>query len=83
MVTLHNPALSVQPRSQPARVIPLRQEESLFAWLENSGRLVGPNSIEVPNYGEVEAEELEEIMDPTLTYGYDEETADLDQDQEE
>jgi GTP-dependent phosphoenolpyruvate carboxykinase len=84
MVMLHNPALSVQPRNQPAGVIPLRQEESLLNWLENTGRLVGPSSIEVPDYSEVEAEELEEIMEPMLTYGYDEEMADPEQlDQED
>ncbi len=37
---MYNPALREQPRHRPAAVIPLNQESSILAWLEQTGRMV-------------------------------------------
>ena len=71
MVTLrNNPALHEEPLSQPARIIPLSANESLFNWIESTGRFKMYDPVELP-VDEV-TEELEEIMGASV-YGVDKE----------
>ncbi|HHP7230482.1 MAG TPA: DUF3134 domain-containing protein, partial [Xenococcaceae cyanobacterium] len=42
-----NPALSQEPRYEPAIVIPLKQEASLLDWLEANNRLI-PREVQEP-----------------------------------
>lgn len=52
---MYNPALREQPRHRPAAVIPLNQESSILAWLEQTGRMVprDPQDDKVSNDEEV------------------------------
>ncbi|HIK07840.1 MAG TPA: DUF3134 domain-containing protein [Trichormus sp. M33_DOE_039] len=64
MVKQSNPPLHEEPRYQPAPIIPLKQEESLIDWLQNSGRLISYPSVDY--YYEDEGDEedyVEEVMD--------------------
>jgi Protein of unknown function (DUF3134) len=61
MVTRHNPALRQESLSQPARIIPPRDMESLFTWIEGTGRFQS-NEFDESHDHKV-AEELEDIMD--------------------
>ena len=40
MEEVNNPALSQEPRFEPAVVIPLKQKASLLDWLESNNRLI-------------------------------------------
>jgi Protein of unknown function (DUF3134) len=64
MVTRHNPALRQESLNQPARIIPPRELESLFTWIEGTGRFQSNefNEFDESHYNKV-AEELEDIMD--------------------
>jgi Protein of unknown function (DUF3134) len=44
-----NPALSQEPRYEPAIVIPLKQESSLLDWLKANNRLIARESNEQDN----------------------------------
>lgn len=44
-----NPALSQEPRYEPAIVIPLKQESSLLDWLKANNRLIARESNEQEN----------------------------------
>ncbi|WP_414575944.1 DUF3134 domain-containing protein [Anabaena sp. CCY 9402-a] len=64
MVKQSNPGLHEEPRYQPAPIIPLKQEESLLDWLQNTGRLVSYPSVDYSYEDEVEEdEEVAELMD--------------------
>jgi hypothetical protein len=74
MVKLHNPALHTEPRNQEPAIIPPRKDSSLLDWLSETGRLVAREAGE-HHYEEIEEEELEELMETTDTYGFEEEQA--------
>jgi hypothetical protein len=76
MTTLHNPALRQELLSQKPPVIPPRENESMFEWLENTGRFKPYETDEELNpYKPIE--ELEEIMDaPLYSLDKEEETED-------
>jgi hypothetical protein len=44
-----NPALSQEPRYEPAIVIPLKQESSLLDWLKANNRLIAREASELEN----------------------------------
>lgn len=73
----HNPALHEEPRSQKTADVPPRTDHSMLRWLEHQGRLIGPESPQHHYYGEVEAEELEELTEPSSTYSWQEEEEDF------
>jgi spore coat protein CotF len=70
MTTPRNPALRQELLSQKPLVIPPRENESMFEWLESTGRFKPYETVEEILYKPVE--ELEEIMDAPL-YGVDKE----------
>ncbi|MBD2307547.1 DUF3134 domain-containing protein [Chroococcidiopsis sp. FACHB-1243] len=46
---MHNSPLREEPREQPARVIPLKQESSLIDWLKSNGRLIPRDGVQEPD----------------------------------
>jgi hypothetical protein len=72
MFKLHNPALHAEPRNQEPAIIPPRKDSSLLDWLSETGRLVAREAGE-HHYEEIEEEELEELMETTDTFGFEEE----------
>lgn len=71
MTTPRNPALRQELLSQKPLVIPPREKESMFEWLESTGRFKPYEADgEIHEYKPVE--ELEEIIDAPL-YGLDKE----------
>ncbi len=81
MVMLHNPSLHEEPQSQKAIIIAPRSEESLFGWLESTGRFVARDLAD-DKHGSRADDELEAILDTSSTYGSDimEEEAEDDED---
>ena len=67
---LRNPLVEL-PRSQPAQVIPPRDEAMLLDWLETSGRMVARAASEEPGY-------LVDAEDPEISGLIDGESADDD-----
>ena len=57
-----NPALTRYGRTEPAPVLPLREEPDLLTWLEASGRLVADEESTSPEVSTVEEEELSALM---------------------
>ena len=57
-----NPSLTRYGRSEPAPVLPLREEPDLLSWLETSGRLVADEETAAPEVSTVEEEELSALM---------------------
>lgn len=57
----NNPALHEQPLSQQATAIPLRENESLLNWIENTGRF----KLHEPSESMIDkvVEEIEEILE--------------------
>ncbi len=72
MVKLYNPALREEPRNQEPAIVPLRQDSSLLDWLTKTGRLVARQAGEY-HPEQIEEEEMEELMETTDTYGFEEE----------
>ena len=68
-----NPALSRYGRTEPAPVLPLREEPDLLSWLEASGRLVADEESESPEINTVEEEELSALMGEKEDYKADDE----------
>ncbi len=68
-----NPALTRYGRTEPAPVLPLREEPDLLSWLEASGRLVADEESESPEINTVEEEELSALMGEKEDYKGDEE----------
>jgi hypothetical protein len=60
MTTLYNPALFEEPRDQPMKVVPLALRESLFSWIENSGRF------HTSEFNEFQEQKLSEGLDDIL-----------------
>jgi hypothetical protein len=60
MVKFYNPALNEESRNQPARIIPLRESESILNWLERTDRLFKSHECD-RSYDDV-PEELEDII---------------------
>lgn len=61
MVTFHNPALNEESRNEPARIIPLRESESILNWLERTDRLFKSHKSDESHDDDV-PEELEDII---------------------
>ena len=57
-----NPSLTRYRRSEPAPVLPLRDEPDLLSWLESSGRLVADEETASADVSTVEEEELSALM---------------------
>ncbi|MFM7651717.1 MAG: DUF3134 domain-containing protein [Vulcanococcus sp.] len=57
-----NPSLTRYRRSEPAPVLPLREEPDLLSWLETSGRLVADEETAAADVSTVEEEELSALM---------------------
>ena len=57
-----NPALTRYGRTEPAPVLPLREEPDLLSWLETSGRLVEDEESSSPEVSTVEEEEQSALM---------------------
>jgi hypothetical protein len=57
-----NPSLTRYRRSEPAPVLPLREEPDLLSWLETSGRLVADAETAAADVSTVEEEELSALM---------------------
>lgn len=49
-----NPAFHEEPQSQPARIIPPRDNESLYQWIKSKGRF---------KVGEIEDDPVAEVVD--------------------
>mgnify|MGYP001334259630 CR=1 FL=1 len=57
-----NPALTRYTRSEPAPVLPLREEPDLLTWLESTGRLVADEESGDQEVSTIEEEELSALM---------------------
>jgi len=64
MTVRHNPALSEEPRNQPMKNVPLIARESLFSWLESTGRFKVVESDKLQD--EKVGEDLDDILDPEI-----------------
>jgi hypothetical protein len=71
MTVRHNPALSEEPRNQPMKNVPLIARESLFSWLESTGRFQAVESDELQDQKMVE--DIDDILDPEIYTVEDEE----------
>ncbi|KGG13748.1 hypothetical protein EV05_0406 [Prochlorococcus sp. MIT 0601] len=68
-----NPALTRYGRSDPAPVLPLREEPDLLTWLESSGRLIADEVSSIQDVSTVEEEELSALMGEKEDYKNEEE----------
>ena len=68
-----NPALTRYRRTDPAPVLPLREEPDLLSWLEASGRVVADEESTSPEVSTVEEEELSALMGEREDYTADDE----------
>tara|TARA_Y100001968_G_scaffold306264_1_gene322918 strand:+ start:1863 stop:2141 length:279 start_codon:yes stop_codon:yes gene_type:complete len=57
-----NPALTRYGRTEPAPVLPLREEPDLLSWLEVTGRLVADEDSGDQEISTIEEEELSALM---------------------
>ena len=73
-----NPALTRYGRTEPAPVLPLREEPDLLSWLEASGRLVADEESSSPEISTVEEEELSALMGEKEDYKADDEQSEED-----
>jgi hypothetical protein len=73
-----NPSLTRYRRSDPAPVLPLRDEPDLLSWLESSGRLVADEETSSTEVSTVEEEELSALMGEKEDYNKDDEQQDED-----
>ena len=71
-----NPALSRYGRTDPAPILPLREEPDLLSWLEASGRLVADEESASQEVSTVEEEELSALMGEKEAYKADDEQTD-------
>ncbi|MGH7998284.1 MAG: DUF3134 family protein [Brasilonema sp.] len=77
MVKRYNhPALHEESRNQPAQILLIKENESLYRWIENTGRFKSYESDEL--HADKVSEELEDIME--TSYDLDK---DYDTEQEE
>jgi len=79
MATPYNPSLHEEPQSQKAIIIAPRADESLFGWLEGTGRFLADDK-----FGSRADDELEAILDTSSSYTSDtvEEEEDDDDDED-
>ena len=68
-----NPSLTRYGRSEPAPVLPLREEPDLLSRLETSGRLVVDEEAATSDVSTVEEEELSALMGEKEDYKADDE----------
>ena len=73
-----NPALKRYGRSEPAPVLPLREEPDLLSWLEASGRLVADEDSATEEISTVEEEELSALMGEKEDYKAEDEQSEED-----
>ena len=73
-----NPSLTRYGRSEPAPVLPLREEPDLLSWLETSGRLVVDEETAATDVSTVEEEELSALMGEKEDYKADDEQTEED-----
>lgn len=73
-----NPALTCYRRTDPAPVLPLREEPDLLSWLEASGRLVADEESTSPEISTVEEEELSALMGEKEDYKTEDEQTEED-----
>ena len=71
-----NPALTRFGRTEPAPVLPLREEPDLLSWLEETGRLITDDDSASPEVSTVEEEELSALMGEKEDYKSDDEPTD-------
>lgn len=69
-----NPSLTRYRRSEPAPVLPLREEPDLLSWLEASGRLVADEETASADLSTVEEEELSALMGEKEDYAAQDDT---------
>ncbi len=67
-----NPALTRYGRTEPAPVLPLREEPDLLSWLESTGRLVADEDSADQEVSTIEEEELSALMGEKEDYKTDE-----------
>ncbi|MBW4633726.1 MAG: DUF3134 domain-containing protein [Iphinoe sp. HA4291-MV1] len=60
----NHPALHEEPRNQPAQIRFIKEEESLYGWIESTGRFKSYESDEL--HADEMLEELEDIMDTSM-----------------
>ena len=73
-----NPALTRFGRTEPAPVLPLREEPDLLSWLESSGRLVADEDSATEEVSTVEEEELSALMGEKEDFKSEEDSSDED-----
>lgn len=61
MNKIYNPSMQEEPFNHPTRIIPLRQEETILSWLENSGRFRSRDLDE--DYANVPTDLVDEIIE--------------------
>lgn len=66
MVRFYNPALEEESRNEPARIIPLKERESLLNWLERTDRLFKTHKTD-KSHEDVELKELEDIIASSIS----------------
>ncbi|WP_320673702.1 DUF3134 family protein [Prochlorococcus sp. MIT 1341] len=71
-----NPALTRFGRTEPAPVLPLREEPDLLSWLEETGRLMTDDDSASPEVSTVEEEELSALMGEKEDYKAEDEQTD-------
>ncbi len=71
-----NPALTRFGRTEPAPVLPLREEPDLLSWLEETGRLMTDDDSASPEVSTVEEEELSALMGEKEDYKSEDEQTD-------
>ena len=71
-----NPALTRFGRTEPAPVLPLREEPDLLSWLEDTGRLMSDDDSTSPEVSTVEEEELSALMGEKEDYKSEDEQTD-------
>jgi len=73
-----NPALTRYGRSDPAPILPLREEPDLLSWLETSGRLIADEESSSQDVSTVEEEELSALMGEKEDYKAEDEQTEED-----
>ena len=73
-----NPALTRYGRTEPAPILPLREEPDLLTWLEASGRLIADEDSGAQEISTVEEEELSALMGEKEDYKTEDEVTEED-----
>ena len=75
-----NPALTQEPRYEPAIVIPLKQESSLLDWLKANDRLIAREPVEQENL-DVAQDDVSELLNDD--FEEDDDDFDIDDDDDD